>query len=653
LAYLALGIVAHVDAGKTSLTERLLHAAGVIDAIGSVDHGTTQTDTGELERRRGITISSAVASFTAGDHEVQLIDTPGHPDFIAEVERALGVLDGAILVVSAVEGVQAHTRLLMRTLRRLAVPTLIFVNKIDRTGARTDDLLEELADKLAIPVLALNRPDGTGTAAVHTSELDPQHWLDRLSRYDDRLLADYVRQGAVPDPIVRDRLRRLSHSGRIHPVLFGSAITGAGVNQVIDAIADLLPAYRPEPGRPPSARVFKIERSGGSRRTYVRVLAGSLEVRTTVPTAAGECKITGLSTLAGTRPVPGGRLAAGQIGLVRGITRLRIGDWIGNPYRTQDSGLPAPTWESVVAPIEPGRDGELFAALTELADTDPLITVQRDAERHELLVSLYGEVQKEVIEATLLEQYELPVRFAGTTTRHIERVIGPGSAVELIYADTNPFLATVGLRIEPAPVGSGITVELAVERGSMPAAFFTAVEDAARSALGEGLAGWPVPDARVIITHSGYAPRQSHAHARFDKSMSSTGSDFRLLTALIAAESLRSAGTIVCEPIHAIRVEAPADCLPGVLGLLGRTGAVREPIVTGSLVVITGELPAARLTDLGRALAAPTRGEGLLESHFVRFDPVRDGKPPSRRRSEPDALDRRRYLLATAGRAPG
>ncbi|GAA3625508.1 translation factor GTPase family protein [Microlunatus ginsengisoli] len=653
MAFLNLGILAHVDAGKTSLTERLLHAAGVIDEIGSVDAGSTQTDTGELERRRGITITSAVASFGAGGHTINLIDTPGHPDFIAEVERALGVLDGAVLVVSAVEGVQAHTRLLMRTLRRLGVPTVIFVNKIDRAGARPDPLVRELEDILGVAVVALQGVVGAGSRAATVVDLAPNEWLDVLSRYDDALLVRYVERGAVPEQTVRARLRRMSRTGRVHPVLFGSAITGAGVDRLLDALPQLLPTAPDSAAGTLSAQVFKLARPNGVRRTYVRVFGGTLQVRTTVPTAGGERKITGLDGFAGSAPRSLDRLTAGQIGLVRGLTGARIGDWVGAPGDNADIGLPPPSWETVVRTLEPGREGELFAALTELADADPLIMVRRDPERHEIGVSLYGEVQKEVIQATLDGQFGLPVGFTETTTRHVERLSGIGAAAEFIHTAANPFLATVGLRIEPAPVGAGVSFELEVERGLMPAAFFTAVEDTARSSLEEGLAGWAVPDARVIMTASGYAPRQSHAHARFDKSMSSTGSDFRFLTALVTAEALRAAGTVVCEPIHAYRVEAPADRLPAVLELLGRVGTSAAPVVDGPLAVITGELPAARMSSLVRRLAGMTRGEGLLESRFVRYDPVRDGEPPHRPRSRPDALQRRNYLLATAGRAPG
>jgi ribosomal protection tetracycline resistance protein len=219
---LNLGILAHVDAGKTSLTERLLHTAGVIDELGSVDDGSTRTDSLALERRRGITIKSAVVSFALDDITVNLIDTPGHPDFIAEVERVLNVLDGAVLVVSAVEGVQAQTRVLMRALRRLRIPTLVFVNKIDRGGARHDRTLEALVDRLTGSVVPMGRPHGLGTRDAHVRPYDTHdpvftgRLLDVLAEHDEELLAAYVE-----DTVSYDRLRTAlveqTRRARVHP----------------------------------------------------------------------------------------------------------------------------------------------------------------------------------------------------------------------------------------------------------------------------------------------------------------------------------------------------------------------------------------------------------------------------------------------------
>ncbi|MFD8818828.1 GTP-binding protein, partial [Streptomyces sp. NPDC059627] len=216
---LNLGILAHVDAGKTSLTERLLHTAGVIDELGSVDDGSTRTDTLALERQRGITIKSAVVSFPLDGVTVNLIDTPGHPDFIAEVERVLGVLDGAVLVVSAVEGVQAQTRVLMRTLRRLRIPTLVFVNKIDRRGARDDAVLAQLARRLAVPVVPMGRATALGTRdARFLPGLGPAA-LDALADRDDALLAAYL-DGGVPDARLRAALAEQTRRTLVHPVYF-------------------------------------------------------------------------------------------------------------------------------------------------------------------------------------------------------------------------------------------------------------------------------------------------------------------------------------------------------------------------------------------------------------------------------------------------
>ena len=385
---LNLGILAHVDAGKTSLTERLLHAAGVIDQPGSVDAGNTRTDSLALERRRGITIRSAVVSFSVGGVAVNLIDTPGHPDFIAEVERVLDVLDGAVLVVSAVEGVQAQTRLLMRTLRRLGVPTLVFVNKLDRRGARPDAVVEEVRSKLG---LATVRPGG------------PER-LERLAEHDDALLAAFVAGTAVPDERLEAALAAQSRRGLVTPVLRGSARTGAGVDALLAAIPELLPAAGGADTAPAAGTVFKIERgAGGEKLAYVRMRTGAIRVREQVPVAGnGGTRITGIEVFADGATAARGAVRAGQIARVRGLATARIGDAIG-------AGAPAggarhhfapPTLETVVAPEDPGDRRALRVALDQLAEQDPLIGVRHDERTGELALTLYGEVQKEVIAAT-------------------------------------------------------------------------------------------------------------------------------------------------------------------------------------------------------------------------------------------------------------
>jgi ribosomal protection tetracycline resistance protein len=653
LASLTLGILAHVDAGKTSLTERLLYAAGIIDEIGSVDQGSTQTDSMELERQRGITIRSAVVSFAIGDVTVNLIDTPGHPDFIAEVERVLGVLDGVVLVVSAVEGVQPQTRVLMRVLRRLRIPTILFVNKIDRVGARDDDLLRDIAGKLTPAIAPMGTVTGPGTrdAAFRpwkrrgSSAPDGDALVDLLAGNDDSFLASYVR-GERPD--VRGALRAQSRAALVHPVYFGSAITGAGVTELMAGITEFLPCVEGDAGAPLSGTVFKVERGpAGEKVAYVRMFAGTLRIRDRVALAGGrEGKVTriGVFDSGGADACPA--VTAGRIAKVWGLADVRIGDPLGAARTPADAHFFAPpTLETTVVPCRDADAGRLYVALTQLAEQDPLIDIRRDDLRQETSVSLYGEVQKEVIQATLAHEYGIAVTFRETTTLCVERLAGAGEAVEFMKRDGNPFLATVGLRVRPAPPGSGVAFDLGVELGSMPLAFFVAIEDTVRATLGQGLYGWPVPDCAVTLTHCGYAPRQSHMGAKFDKSMSSTGADFRGLTPLVLMAALRRAGTQVHEPMHRYRLEIPADLFGVVVPALARVPAVpHASTLNDATYVLEGLVPAARVHALDQQVPELTSGEGVLESAFDHYEPVR-GPAPARPRSDHNPLHRKEYLL--------
>ena len=653
---LNLGILAHVDAGKTSLTERLLYAAGIVDEPGSVDDGSTQTDSLALERQRGITIRAAVVSFAIDDVTVNLIDTPGHPDFIAEVERVLAVLDGAVLVVSAVEGVQAQTRVLMRTLQRLRIPTLLFVNKIDRAGAQDERTLRAVAQKLTPAIVAMGSVDGPGTRGARFT---PHTAADRgftarlaevLADHDEALLAAYVDDhDAVRYDDLRRALATQTRRARVHPVYFGSAITGAGVDALAAGIRELLPAARGDVDGPVSGTVFKVERGpAGEKLAYVRMFSGTLRMRERLSLAGDDegTKVTAISVFDHGGAVERASIGAGQIGRLRGLESVSIGDAIGRPpARTIPSAAFAPpTLETVVVPDRAADPGALHVALSQLAEQDPLIARRRDALRGELSLCLYGEVQKEVIEATLADEYGIGVTFRETTTICIERVAGTGAAFELIGTDPNPFLATVGLRVEPAPVGSGVRFDLGVELGSMPRAFMRAVEVTVRETLREGLNGWEVPDCAVAMTHSGYWAKQSHSHATFDKSMSSTARDFRQLTPLVVMAALERAGTTVCEPVHRFAIELPPDTVgPTAAAVAALRGVPLSTDRRGAATVVEGEIPAARVHELTRQLPLLTRGEGVLESAFERYEPVR-GAVPTRPRTDDDPLDRREYI---------
>jgi ribosomal protection tetracycline resistance protein len=356
----------------------------------------------------------------------------------------------------------------------------------------------------------------------------------------------------------------------------------------------------------------------------------------------GEGKVTAIGVFDRGAAVRRASVAAGQIGKLWGLGDVQVGDAIGVPGSAPPTRhyFAPPTLETVVVPTRPADKGALHVALTQLAEQDPLINLRQDEVRQEIHVSLYGEVQKEVVQATLADDFGIDVSFRETTTICIERPAGSGAAVDEIGGPSNPFLATVGLRVEPGPPGSGVDFRLEVELGSIPLyvyksvdSFHQAVADAVRETLRQGIHGWEVSDCTVTLTHCGYVSPET------------TAKDFRLLTPLVVMSALKQAGTVVCEPMHHFRLEIPADTLGALLPVLARLRAVPgAPAPSGSSSLVEGEIPAAQVHQLQQRLPALTGGEGVLESAFDHYQPVR-GTAPTRPRWDRNPLDRKEYLL--------
>jgi ribosomal protection tetracycline resistance protein len=642
---LNLGILAHVDAGKTSLTERLLFEAGALAELGSVDAGTTRTDSMDIERRRGITVRTNVASFAAGDVQVNLIDTPGHSDFIAEVERSLAVLDAAVLVVSAVEGVQPQTVVLWRVLRRLAVPAAIFINKIDRGGADPARVLAGIGRRLAagsgallLPVTDVLAAGSPGAATQPVPLTDPSA-LDVLTSGDDRLLGAALDGPGVTEAMARRSARAQVGRGAVVPVAAGSALTGAGVPDLLTMLSRLLPWARPAAASL-SAVIYKIEPGDHGTLAHCRMFGGELRVRDRLAvTGARPGAVTSVerSTPHGWARVSAAR--AGDVVRVRGIGSARTGGWVGEaiPGRVTRQ-FPAPALESVVEPVSPAHRGRLFTALRDLAEADPLINLRVSADGGEIAVSLYGEVQKEVI-ADLLAASGVAVTFRPTVTVHIERIAGTGASAARLSDHATPYLATLGFRVEPAAAGSGVACDLEVERGSMPPAFFAATWAGVRAALAQGRSGWAIPDARVVLTHTGYYPRQSAVHQKFNKSVSSVGADFRNLAPVLIHQALRQAGTVVCEPVETFHLEIPASALPAVTVTIARlSGVIAGTSPAAGALALTGTLPTRSVQPLLAQLPELASGEGVFTAEVTHYAPV-TGPPPARTRAGPDPLD--------------
>ncbi len=632
---LNLGIVAHVDAGKTTLTEHLLFEAGVTTHLGRVDHGDTTTDADDLERRRGITIRSTVVSFAVpgvdrADIKINLIDTPGHSDFVAEVERALGVLDGAVLVVSAVEGVQAQTRVLIRILERLGIPFLVFANKIDRVGAAYDSTMEALNQATLGHAIAITEPSGLGgRAADVTTRSGPgflEELVERLSDYDEQLLQEYA-EGTRP-PSEQEALASLAEQtrrGRMHPVLFGSALGGVGVTDVVNAAAAYLPAADGDAEKALHASVFKIVRSPtGHKVAYVRLHDGTLATRDHLAvqhrTPAGtieehRARAQNVSMFEhGADPIEA-PARAGDIATIVGVPDLAIGDQLGRWDPTRSGRLfPPPGLESVVKTRHPAERTALFRALQQLSEQDPLIDARLDGVDQEITVSVYGEVQKEVIAARLEAEYGIVAEFRPTRTVHIERVAATAES----YAETDMGNASVGLRLQPGPAGSGVEYVMGVQRGYLLPSFHVAIEETLSTVVDEGLFGWRVTDCRVTLVHGRYhAPTPS-------------AGEYRRLTTAAFGHALRQAGTKVCAPFSSFELEVPADVLTSVLAKLVAIGATPDIAEVGTTRCrVTGTMPTEEVDEFEQRLPGNTSGQGVFFSEPAGYQPVQ-GLAPTR-----------------------
>jgi ribosomal protection tetracycline resistance protein len=652
---LNLGILAHVDAGKTTLSERLLHAAGVIREVGRVDDGTTLTDSMDLERQRGITIRSAVAALSVGDTSINLIDTPGHPDFIAEVDRVLGVLDGAVLVISAVEGVQPQTRLLMRALRRRRVPTLLFLNKVDRRGADVTRALTQVERRLAVTAVPMSRVERSGrrdVMAVPIATDDPNArsaLIDALALQDERLIRTYVEdESRLTSERLQVELAAQTRLGFLHPVYAGSAVTGTGIEALMAGLVDLLPRATGDVDGPVSGSIFKIERnSAGEKVAYARMFSGTVRLRDRVNDSGD--KVSAIRVFECGAWVGRDTVVASEIAKLWGLRHARIGDVVGQahgPAVTNHFALP--TLETVVEPVCPHHHVALRSALSQLAEQDPLIDVRTDDTGHEVAVSLYGEIQKEIVSSTLATEHGLDVVFRETTPLYMERPRGRGQAMEVLNSEQNPFRATIGLLVAPARVGSGIAFELQVDFRSVPLFVFRNLDEFGAAmhryvvdTMREGLYGWPVSDCLVTMTDCTYSSPDGPPATRGPLS---TAADFRKLTPLVLMRALDDAGTVVCEPLARVSVEAPVATLGPVLSALGRlAGNVGSHSVHGDDVTIDAVLPAVRLQQLHRMLPGLTNGEGTVESHPAGHRPIR-ADPPSRRRTTISPLSRQGYL---------
>jgi ribosomal protection tetracycline resistance protein len=642
-----IGIVAHVDAGKTSLTERILYETHVINAPGQVDTGTTQTDSLDLEKRRGITIKASVVSFFVNTLKINLIDTPGHADFLAEVERSLSVLDGAILLISAVEGIEAQTKILFSALLKLRIPTIIFINKIDRSGAQSDELIKRIKEKLTEHIIPFSQTKNIGVkdASITQNHLHDSTFLqaciEQLALHDEQLLAAYVEGETITEEQIQTALPKQVGQAKLSPVFFGSARTGVGVQELLTNLESYIPSTTSLEKAPLSGVVFKLEKEATSEKiAYIRVFSGSLRVRTVVNLQRrkdGDIekftgKIQKLHAFWEGKTVQTQQVAAGEMCKVWGLKEVKIGDVVGAwSDHIKTLHFATPQLETRIEATHHEHNHRLYQVLLELAEEDPLISVLKDNIHQTIYLRIFGEVQKEVIETILKEQHDLDVRFSETSIICIEKPGDTGQAIEIMGESDNPFLATVGLQVEPGPLGSGITYKYT--SGALPLAFYRAIEETVHTTLTQGIYGWEVTDIVVTLIHSGYS------------SVASTASDFKNLVPLVLMQALSQAGTEVYEPINQFELSVPVHAISTTLFKLSQLRAVYEqPILHNNTFLVKGTLPVETSETFRRALPSFTEGEGVFITEVAGF--LKKGETfPTRKRMDYNPLNRKEYLL--------
>lgn len=604
------GIVAHVDAGKTTITEQFLYKAGIIKSIGRVDTGNTVTDAMELEKERGITIKTSTVSLNWNGTTINLLDTPGHMDFIAEVERSLSVLDGVVLAISAREGVQPQTKVLFNALKRMNIPVILFINKVDRMGVNLPKVYADIEKYLTKDTFSLEVLEDTGTREVSVKNFNEdatlaQYNYEKLSMYSDAFMEKYLDE--QPDTLTADfneHLLNLIRNAEIFPILHGVALHGIGMDTLLDSIASW---FETSMSSDLYARVYKVDRDErGQRRCFTRLFGGEIKLRETYPISGTErhVKILNLSLLKGAKPKPVDVVSEGDIAIIYS-DQLNIEDIIGTPSKLrEDYSISTPTLKATVEAPDLAIRKDILNALTILTDEDPFLGFSIHPETEEIVVTLFGLVQKEILEATLRYRFDIDTVIKKPDIIYLETPSKESEAVLRMYKDH--FLpATVGLKIRPLPIGSGVRYVTNVSFGDLKKPFQNAVEEGVLFGLKSGPLGNVVTDLEVSFDYSEF------------NSVDSTPSDFRKTAELVVVMALKIAETTLLEPILDYEVTVPVYAVGRVIAdMIKMKGSVSTPEIEGEFSYLYGEVPARTSNLYATELADYTEGKGELSMRF-------------------------------------
>ncbi len=634
-----IGVFAHVDAGKTTLSEQLLAHAGAIRERGSVDAGTAHTDRLPIEQRRGISIKATCVQLVWKGVHINLIDTPGHVDFSAEVERSLWALDAAVLVICSAEGVQPQTEALFHALREQRIPTLLFFNKMDRPGADIAAALES-AQRLLSPDIAPLWEDAL--------------LVEAAAGRDDALMERYLNGDEPTRAEVLPLVRRWSHMGQVYPALKGSALRDEGIESVLDAMVDLLPPPVSQPEQALCGVIFAAhqDRTLG-RGVWMRLFSGRLENREALTLPAGMDPLTGEEKqvqrkITQIRTVEGqdaGSLCAGEIGVVYGLGDVAIGYVAGDaallPRRVEPGRLRTPLMTVQAIPEKPEQMKELREAIMTLSGEDPLLRARYTRSLNQLELQVMGTIQLEILEETLKTRFGLNASFTKPAVIYRETLAQPAEGF-VAYTMPKPCWAIMRFRMEPGERGSGVQFASEVPVRELALHYQHQVEQALPLALSQGRQGWQVTDVKITLIEGN--SHQWHTHPL----------DFIVATPMGIQDGLRRGGSVLLEPILSVRFLLPQECVGRIMSDVAQMrGEVTSTITQGDRAILTALIPVESSMDYATTLAAATGGRGgmSLSLHGYRECPAGIGGPTPRRSVDP--LDTSKYILAARSALEG
>ena len=644
---ISLGVLAHVDAGKTTLSEGLLFKCGRIRKAGRVDHKDAYLDTYELERERGITIFSKQAVFSMGDLEVTLLDTPGHVDFSAEMERTLQVLDYAILVINGADGVQGHTQTLWRLLNQYQIPTFLFVNKMDQEGTDRDTLLGELKKKLSGNCVDFNGElDCTGAekAAIRSETVDnsgmqtrqlqtnsgqnpaqesgsgesvngTDDFLENIAMCDEELLESFLETGEIP----KKEVAKLILERKLFPCFFGSALKMEGVDAFIYGMESYMavPSYPSEFG----ARIFKIARDDqGNRLTYMKITGGSLKVKETLTNAERKGipedevwaeKADQIRIYSGAKFDMIKEAEAGTVCAVTGLTRTYPGEGLGIE---KESAMPVlePVLNYQIILPEGCDAHKMLKSLKELEEEEPQLHIMWDEQLGEIHAMLMGEVQIEILKHLIWERFHVAVEFGTGNIVYKETIAAPVEGVG--HFEPLRHYAEVHLLLEPGERGSGLQFFTAVNEDQLDRNWqrliLTHLEEKEHPGV---LTGSPITDMQITLL-------TGRAHLKHTE-----GGDFRQATYRAVRQGLKKAQTVLLEPYYSFRLELPAENVGRAMTDIQRMqGSFQGPETEGEMAVITGSAPVEKMRDYQSQVVSYTRGKGHLTCTLKGYEPCQD-----------------------------